>query len=96
MTRVDESVMVWVSDDGIPQRIVWRAERYRVSDEPTRLNPTFPGWQTEAVFDPAITHPLEPRESWRFQATSETGETHVFDVSREPYNSRWRLLRTYD
>ena len=96
MTRVDESVMVWVSDEGVPQRIVWRAERFRVSDVPTRLNPTYPGWQTEAVFDPAITHPLEPRESWRFQATSERGVTHVFDVACEPYSSRWRLLRTYD
>jgi hypothetical protein len=96
MTRVDESVMVWVSDDGVPQRIVWRTQRFRVSDEPTRLSATFPGWQIDEVFDPAITHPPEQRESWRFQATSERGETHVFDVSREPYNARWRLLRTYD
>lgn len=96
MTRVDEEVSVWVSEEGIPQRIVWKARRFRVSDTPTRLNPTYPGWQTEAAYDPAFTHPPEPRESWRFQATAESGQTLVFDVSREPYNSRWRLLRTYD
>ncbi|WP_082764021.1 DUF6504 family protein [Frondihabitans sp. PAMC 28766] len=95
MTRVDESVTVWVSDDGVPQRIVWRARRYRVSDVPTRLQPTFPGWQTETAFDPAITHPPEPRESWRFQATGDGGETFVFDVGLDPYSARWRLLRTY-
>jgi len=96
MTRVDEAVMVWVSDVGVPERIVWRSERFRVSDVPTRLNPTYPGWQTEAVFDALITHPPSTRESWRFQATSERGESHVFDVACEAYSSRWRLLRTYD
>lgn len=95
MTRVDETVTVWVSDDGVPQRIVWRARRYRVSDVPTRLQPTFPGWQTETAFDPAITHPPEPRESWRFQATADGGETLVFDVGLDLYSARWRLLRTY-
>ena len=39
MTRVDETVTVWVSDDGVPQRIVWRARRYRVSDVPTCVRP---------------------------------------------------------
>jgi hypothetical protein len=96
MTRVDESVMVWVSDEGVPLRIVWRARRFRVSDTPTRLSPTFPGWQNEAGFDPAITHLPEPRESWRFQGTDEGGETHMFDVSRDPWHEQWRLLRTYD
>jgi hypothetical protein len=96
MTRVDESVAVWVTDEGVPQRIVWRATRFRVSDVPTRLTATYPGWQVEAAFDPAITHPPEPRESWRFQGTADGGETHVFDVSRDPWSERWRLLRTYD
>lgn len=96
MTRVDESVTVWVTDEGVPQRIVWRATRFRVSDVPTRLTSTYPGWQVEAAFDPAITHPPEPRESWRFQGTADGGETHVFDVSRDPWSERWRLLRTYD
>jgi hypothetical protein len=96
MTRVDESVTVWVTDEGVPQRLVWRATRFRVSDVPTRLSATYPGWQVDAVFDPAITHPPEPRESWRFQGTADGGETHVFDVSRDPWSERWRLLRTYD
>lgn len=96
MTRVDESVTVWVNDTGIPLRLVWRARRFRVSDMPTRLDPTFPGWQSEAAFDPAITHPPERRESWRFQGTADGGETHVFDVSRDPWSDAWRLLRTYD
>ncbi|ROQ37267.1 hypothetical protein EDF46_2723 [Frondihabitans sp. PhB188] len=101
MTRVDEPVTVWVSDTGLPERIVWRARRFRVSDTPTRLAPTQPGWhgeagwQNEAAFDPAITHPPEPRESWRFQATAETGESLVFDVALDRYAARWRLLRTY-
>jgi hypothetical protein len=95
MTRVDESVAVWVSDDGIPQRIVWRAERYRVSDTPTRLAAASLEWPLEAAFDPAITHLPEPRESWRFQGTSDSGDTLIFDVSRSPWEARWRLLRTY-
>lgn len=95
MTRVDESVTIWLSDDGIPTRLVWRSMRYRVSDTPTRLTATFPGWQNELAADPAFTHLPEPQESWRFQATGESGESLVFDVGREPYGSRWRLLRTY-
>lgn len=93
MTRVDESVAVWVSEEGIPERIVWRAQRFRVSDTPTPLPRSFP--PLDAVFDPAITHLPEPRESWRFQGTSDDGETYVFDVSRAPWEQRWRLLRTY-
>lgn len=102
MTRVDEPVMVWVSDRGLPERLVWRARRFRVSDTPTRLAPTpagwrgEAGWQVETAFDPAFTHPPEPRESWRFQATADGGETHVFDVALDPYSARWRLLRTFD
>lgn len=102
MTRVDERVAVWVTDEGVPQRLVWRACRYRVSDVPTRLLPTFPGWptepgwQVEATLDSAITHPPALSEAWRFQGTSESGETHVFDVSRDPWGQQWRLLRTYD
>ncbi|WP_345375647.1 hypothetical protein [Frondihabitans cladoniiphilus] len=95
MTRVDERVTVWVSEQGVPQRLVWRAERFRVTDTPTRLSPTFPGWQVEAAFDVAITHPPTPTEAWRFQGTSETGDTLVFDVSRDPWGQQWRLLRTY-
>lgn len=95
MTRVDESVTVWVSEAGVPLRLVWRSERYRVSDTPTRLATAPAGWPFEAAFDPAFTHLPEPRESWRFQGTSEGGETLVFDVSRSPWSDRWRLLRTY-
>ena len=108
MTRVDERVTVWVSDEGVPQRLVWRACRFRVSDTPTRLLPTppgqliqqgqtvQPGWQVEAAFDPAITHPPALSEAWRFQGTSEAGESHVFDVSRDPWGESWRLLRMYE
>jgi len=91
MTRVDESVAVWVSDQGIPLRIVWRARRYRVSDTPTRL-----GWPTEPALSPAITHPPSWPEAWRFQGTADGGDTLVFDVSRDPWGERWRLIRTYE
>ncbi|WP_121371913.1 hypothetical protein [Frondihabitans australicus] len=96
MTRVDEAVTVWTTDEGVPLRLVWRAHRFRVSDVPTRLTSTYPGWQVDTAFDPAITHPPELRESWRFQGTGEGGETLVFDVSRDPWSQGWRLLRTYD
>jgi hypothetical protein len=80
-----ETVTVW-SVDSRPSRLLWRGIRYRVTDTPTALY--------DYIVE-APTHPLEPRIGWRFQGTSQTGETHVFDVHQSG-RQEWELVAVYD
>lgn len=85
MMVMSESVAVWFGDDARPQRLVWAGRRYRVTDMPTPLD-----------FEvPIITHPpLIP--GWRFQGTTDDGESHVFDVLGDTSGQRWRLINVWD
>lgn len=91
MTMVEEAVAVWLSPDGVPERLVWRGRRFRVTDTPTAFGPA-----PEEVLG-FVTHPPRHGVGWRFQGTSdEPGhETLMFDVLRDDYRQQWRLLRTY-
>lgn len=84
LTHTDE-VAVWFAN-GVPARLVWRGERFRVNDRPTRLEDEL-GWH------PAITHPPSV-VGWRFQARGEAGRSLVFDVQQTARG--WVLLRTYE
>jgi hypothetical protein len=37
MSLINETVAVWVSPEGAPVRLIWRARRFRVTDTPTPL-----------------------------------------------------------
>jgi hypothetical protein len=80
-----EAVAVWTSDQGVPERLVWGSQRYRVTDEPTSLEIDYA----------TITHPPVDFFGWRFQGTSDVGETRIFDVRFDSDCRQWRLLRTY-
>jgi hypothetical protein len=85
-------VMVW-SVNGVPARLIWEGQRYRVNDTPTPLD-------AEDIFEltwhPAMTHPLPAWRGWRFQAINDARETKVFDVREGSDGGPWRILRTYD
>ena len=76
------SIALWF-EHGLPARLVHDGIRYRVSDQPTRL-------EDEIV---PLTHPLV-LEGWRFQGTAEDGTARVFDV-REARGT-WQLVAIYD
>ena len=60
MMLTHEVATVWW-ERGVPDRMVWRDRRWRVSDTPTRLTAT-------AEFLPsAMTHAPERTVGWRFQ-----------------------------
>lgn len=90
MMHVNEAVSVWVTPDGRPERIEWRAQRFAVSDTPTRM-----GAFSENALG-FVTHPPRYALGWRFQGTAESGMTHIFDIGRDSDSGRWTLLRTYD
>lgn len=79
-------VGVWI-EGGVPARLVWEGIRYVVTDTPTPIRGSF--------LDELMTHPLEPVIGWRFQGTSESGETHVFDVHAAA-RGEWQLVAVYD
>jgi hypothetical protein len=85
MTVMDSTVAVWTDPSGVPERIVWHAPRYRVSDRPTRLEPDFT----------LITHPV-PVDGWRFQGTAEDGTTRIFDVLFSAPLAQWRVVHVYE
>ncbi|WP_394552288.1 hypothetical protein ACDF64_15645 [Agromyces sp. MMS24-JH15] len=94
MDAVRELVEVWTDDGGAPVRMVWRARRFRVSDTPTTLVGPAAWWAPFSGHDAAPGHPPLTIAGWRFQATADDGETHVFDLER--VDGRWRVLRVFD
>jgi hypothetical protein len=50
-------VTVW-TENGRPARLLWRENRYTVTDTPTPLRERFDS--------ELLTHPLEPVVGWRF------------------------------
>jgi hypothetical protein len=94
MPRVQEFVEVWTSEAGEPERLVWRARRFRVTDMPTALVGPCDWWS------PFTDHDVSPGRiplsisGWRFQASADDGETHVFDVEHDGVH--WNLLRVFD
>jgi len=93
---VDEPVMVWTSEAGQPERLVWRSRRFRVTDTPTALVGTCEWWRPFAPHGYGIGHPPLTIAGWRFQATADNGETHVFDVRHDDDDARWQLVRIFD
>lgn len=96
MPQVDEHVSVWTAVTGEPERLVWRARRYRVSDTPTALVAPYEWWGTYAPPGSGMEHTPLTIAGWRFQATADDGETHVFDVHHDDSTKSWRLMRIFD
>ncbi|QDZ16104.1 hypothetical protein [Humibacter ginsenosidimutans] len=91
ITHTTDIVTVWLGSNGAPQRMFWAGHRYRVTDTPTRLGP-----EPDLLLSPAITHPPRPSTGWRFQGTSDDGDSRVFDVRRRDAGDGWELLRVID
>jgi hypothetical protein len=90
MSKVDEPIVVVMSPSGFPERIIWRSQWFQVTDRPTKL-----GGVPDFVLD-FLTHPPRPISGWRFQGTTDDGDTHMFDISLDSGAAQWRLVRTYD
>jgi hypothetical protein len=94
MPRVQEFIDVWTGDTGAPLRLVWRARRFRVSDTPTPLVGPAEWWGPFAGHDVSPGRRPLAIAGWRFQASADDGETHVFDIGHD--GDRWQLLRVFD
>jgi hypothetical protein len=85
MVLTHEVATVWW-EQGVPDRMVWRERRWRVSDTPTRLTAT-------AEFLPsAMTHAPERTVGWRFQVSA-GDEAVVVDIT--PDGDGWVVARTW-
>jgi hypothetical protein len=94
MRRTAEPAEVWTGESGAPERLVWRARRYRVSDTPTPLVGPADWWHPFEGHDVAPGVPPLAITGWRFQASTDDGETHVFDVGSD--GRHWHVLRVFD
>ncbi len=86
MRTLAETVRVW-TEEHRPVRLVWRGQRFTVTDTPTPLR--------DLVAGPGMTHPLEVQWGWRFQGTNDRGDSFVFDV-RHATGQVWELVAVYD
>ncbi|MEO8908425.1 MAG: hypothetical protein ABI310_10200 [Microbacteriaceae bacterium] len=91
ITHTAEAVAIWLDAHGAPARMVWAGIRYRVTDTPTRLDP-----DPELLLSPALTHLPAPVTGWRFQGTTDGGESHIFDVRPADVRGTWELMRVID
>jgi hypothetical protein len=80
-----DPVTLW-NAAGVPVRLIWKGQRYRVSDRPTPIR--------ESVDVPALTHPLERLVGYRMQITGEDGNSVVVDVHLRPAGAE--LVAVYD
>jgi hypothetical protein len=67
-----------------PVRMLWRGERWRVTDPPTEPEGLY--WTT---------HPPE-FAAWRFQATDPRGRSRVFDLVQHHGDHHWMVVHVYD
>ena len=86
--RAREKIALW-ENDGVPTRLVWAGQRYRINDRPTQL-----GGPSELIWHP--THLPPTWIGWRFQAVGDDGKSLVFDVQLDETAGEWELLRVYD
>lgn len=91
ITHTAEAVTIWLDSRGAPARMVWAGIRYRVTDTPTRLGP-----DPELLLSPALTHLPAPVNGWRFQGTTDAGESQIFDVRPAGAPEVWELIRVID
>ncbi|GAA4055368.1 hypothetical protein AVP42_01228 [Agromyces sp. NDB4Y10] len=94
MRRTVEPAEVWTGPSGAPERLVWRARRYRVSDTPTPLVGPADWWHPFDGHDVAPGRAPLAITGWRFQASADDGETHVFDVGHD--GRHWQVFRVFD
>lgn len=96
MAEIDEAVTVWTTEEGIPTRLVWRTKRFRVTDTPTVWADVCAWWRPFGDHHYGVGS--LPREigGWRFQATDDRGEAHVFDVRHDNDRRTWQLVRIFD
>ena len=85
MMLTREVATVWW-ERGVPDRMVWRERRWRVSDSPTRLT------ATAEYLPSAMTHAPESTVGLRFQVSS--GD-YVVVVDIAPDGDGWVVARTW-
>jgi hypothetical protein len=86
MTLMDGAVTISIGAQGRPERCVWAGTPYRITDTPTPLEPDYA----------TMTHPVAQPVGWRFQGTTEGGDSRIFDVLFSEARQEWLLLHTYE
>lgn len=85
VTKIIEQPATICMVNGVPARMVYAGQRWRITDTPTRLRDSI--WSA----------PLEQHRGlygWRSQGTNNSGDSSVFDVYRA--EDGWHVHRSYD
>jgi Family of unknown function (DUF6504) len=74
-----------------PQQFIWQGRRYRVRKVLQFWVEASPWWRN---LHGGGERALEQRDVWRVEATTDTGQTGVYDLCATP--TTWMLLRVID
>lgn len=80
--QILEAATVWL-EQGVPARLVFRGQRYRILDTPTRLE--VDGW---------VTHLPPVSDGWRLTADDGSGSV-VLDLRYDPTACTWLVTAVY-
>lgn len=92
--KVDDHVTVWLSDAGMPERLVWRGRRWLVTDRPTPWVDRDRWWEQAAGEGPVG---VSGFPVWRAQISPSDaggGNSVVVDIAHRA--NAWIILNVFD
>lgn len=100
MGLFSESVDVICTEEGAPQEVNWRGNKYHVCADPVRWYERRQWWVEETRAPLGTGAGLVDHEIWRVQLKEMPGTDTVklitLDVVRHIGSGRWRLVRIHD
>lgn len=98
MGMFTESIEVARAANGMPLRVSWQGQDYRLAAEPQRWFERRKWWDENLRIPRGIGAGMADYEMWRLQLVAVRGpkQVHSVDVSFDPQSERWRLVRVHD
>lgn len=97
MGMFTESIEVSRAANGMPLRVKWQGQEYRLVAEPERWFERRKWWDENLRIPRGIGAGMADYEMWRLQLAPAMGggAPHSVDLSFDPQSERWRLVRIH-
>jgi hypothetical protein len=97
VASLDEPVVVWATDAGVPQRLEWRGREFLVCAKPTPWIDRVPWWQVASRAPVGKGAELLEQPMWQVQALSTDADEVVrVDLAVGQEGDWWRVIRVYE
>lgn len=98
MGMFTELIEVACAANGMPLRVRWQGQDYRLAAEPQRWFERRKWWDENLRIPRGIGAGIADYEMWRLQLVAVRGprQVHSVDVSFDAQTERWRLVRVHE